>query len=237
MTKHSDIRWKWLEERGFNVLSDRHQYAYIQALWSPTDVVQACFCDSPAGTGKTTLAVLAGAYEVERGNYDKIIYLRNAVPLREIGYLPGEQADKEAPYMAPFIEALDRVQPGLYEKWSKPDTLKKESPKVFTMTSTFTRGITWDRAFIIVDESQSYDLEELQAIFTRPTDSCKIVSIGSIRQNDNRRQRKYNGLTPWEVYMSHFEGQRVTYHKLERNYRGWFSNHSDNIDETVANLI
>lgn len=65
--KYGDIRWKWLEERGFNVLSDRHQYAYMQSLWTPPDIVQGVFCESPAGTGKTVLAVLAGAYAVTSG--------------------------------------------------------------------------------------------------------------------------------------------------------------------------
>lgn len=45
-TKHGDIRWKWLEESGFNVLADRHQYAYMQSLLAPLDVVQAVFCEA-----------------------------------------------------------------------------------------------------------------------------------------------------------------------------------------------
>ena len=187
--KYGDIRWKWLAERGFNVLADKHQYAYAQSLFASPEVVTAVFCNAKAGTGKTTIATLVGAYEVEAGKYDRIIYVRNAVPIREMGYLPGGIREKEMPYMAPFIEALDYVQPGLFEKWSlqKEDGKRnfKESPKVQVATSAYARGITWDNAYIIIDEFQSFDLNEAQAVLTRPTDNCKIVVIGSTRQNDN----------------------------------------------------
>jgi predicted ribonuclease YlaK len=234
--KFGDVRWKWLDERGYRVLNDRHQYAYMQSLWSPNDVVQGVFCDSRAGTGKTTLAVLAGVYEVDRGNYDKIIYVRNAVAIRDIGFLPGDDKEKMAPYYAPLEQAMDNAQPGLYKKWSQADPLTKQQPKVFALSSTFARGVTWNNAYIILDEAQNFDLDELQAAYTRITDSCKIVTIGSTRQVDNKKLRRYDGLTPFEVYMKHFEGTRVTYHKLETNYRGWFSNHADDVIDTVTAL-
>lgn len=234
--KYGELRWKWLAEKGYNVIADRHQYAYMQSLWAPVDVVQGVFCDSRAGTGKTSLAVLAGAYDVERGTYDKIIYVRNSVAIRDIGFLPGGEGEKMEPYYAPLIQALDNVQPGLYDKWSKPDVMKKEPPKIYAVSTTFARGITWDNAFIILDEAQNMDLDELIAAYTRPTDGCKIVSIGSTRQVDNQKMRKYGGLTPFEIYMKHFEGTRVTFHKLETNYRGWFSNHADDVAETIERL-
>lgn len=233
--KYGDIRFKWLSEKGFNVLADKHQYAYIQALWSPVDVVQAVFCDSRAGTGKTSLAVLAGAYEIESQTYDKIIYIRNAVSIRDQGFLPGNPEEKELPYMQPLIESLDNVQPALFYKWSTENEHTKQK-KVYTMTSTFARGITFKNAFVIIDEAQNMTLEELQAIYTRCSDSCKIVTIGCTRQIDNSKLKRYGGLSPFELYMKHFEGQKVTYHKLENNYRGWFSSHSDDIQDTVKEI-
>lgn len=233
--KFGELRWLWLRDRGIDITSDPLQYSYMQSLWSPVESVQAVFCESKAGTGKTTLAVLAGAYEVEVGTYDRMLYLRNAIPVRNLGFLPGDIRDKELPYMAPFINTLDMVQPGLYENWSKVDN-KKFPPKVEATTSAFTRGLTWKRAFIILDEAQSFDLEELQTIYTRCTDDCKIVTVGSLRQNDNRKQRLYGGITPFELYMNHFTGTSVAFHRLERNYRGWFASHADDIQDTIEKL-
>lgn len=228
--KFGDIRWKWLNERGFNVLADRHQYAYMQSLWTSPDLVQGVFCESPAGTGKTVLAVLAGAYAVENEEYDRIIYIRNPqVVGKDIGFLPGEQDAKIMPFMQPFVKALDYVKPGTFELWQTLD-------KAHAITPTFERGVTYDRAYIIVDEAQSISLGELQTIYTRVTDSCKIVTTGSLLQIDDPRLKRYGGLTPMEVYMKHFEGQRVTYHKLVTNYRGWFSNHADDVRKTVDEL-
>ena len=228
--KYGDIRWKWLEERGFNVLADRHQYAYMQSLWMPTDLVQGVFCESPAGTGKTVLAVLAGAYAVENEEYDKIIYIRNPqVVGKDIGFLPGDDKDKTAPFMQPFVKALDYVKPGTFELWAGLE-------KAFAITPTFERGVTYENAYIILDEAQSISLGELQTIYTRVTDSCKVVTTGSLLQIDDPRLKRYGGLTPLEVYMKHFEGQRVTFHKLVTNYRGWFSNHADEVRKTVEKL-
>ncbi len=232
--KYGDIRWKWLAERGFNVLSDRHQYAYMQSLWHSPEIVQGVFCESPSGTGKTVLAVLAGAYAVMNGEYDRIIYIRNNVAVRDTGFLPGNEEEKNAPYMQPFIEALDFVQPGLYEEWT--DTENGKQPKVFATTTAYARGITWDRSFIITDETQNYDLHEIRTVYTRVTDRSKVVSIGSVKQVDNQRLKRIAGVTPFEVYMRHFEGEQAVRHKLETNYRGWFSNHADEIDETVEEI-
>ncbi|AXN39826.1 PhoH family protein [Peribacillus butanolivorans] len=235
-SKYGDIRWKWLEERGFNVLSDKHQYAYMQSLWTPADIVQGVFCESPAGTGKTVLAVLAGAYAVENEEYERIIYIRNPVSVgKDIGFLPGEKESKTGPYMAPFIKALDYVRPGTYEKWANP-TVEGIQPKAFAITPTFERGVTYDNAYVIIDEAQSMSLEELQTIYTRPTNTCKVVTTGSLLQIDDAKLRRYSGFTPMEVYMKHFEGQRTTQHKLVTNYRGWFSNHADNVKATIKEL-
>lgn len=234
--KDGDIRWKWLEDRGFRVLADKHQFAYMQALFTDPGIVRGVFCDSPAGTGKTSLAVLAGAYGVLRGDYDRIIYIRNAVPVRDQGFLPGDTSEKDAPYMQPCADAMELVQPGAFEKWQRPGN-DGSPPKLVCLTTGYTRGVTWDNAFVILDECQSFDLEELQTVYTRPTDTCKVVSIGSTRQVDNRKLKRIRGLTPFEVYMKHYEGQNVSYHKLVTNYRGEWSLHADKIQETVSRFM
>ena len=66
-----------------------------------------------AGTGKTYIAMyLALEAVLERsGCYDKVIVLRSAVPVREIGYLPGKLEEKtdifQSPYRAICEELFD----------------------------------------------------------------------------------------------------------------------------------
>ncbi|SFH22611.1 PhoH-like protein [Desulfotomaculum arcticum] len=235
--KGGDIKYKWLEERGVNVLANESQFNFVQSLWASVEEVQAVFCEARAGTGKTTLAVLCGAYEVEVGHYDKLVYVRNTIPLREMGFLPGTVGDKELPYMTPLIGALEQVQPGLFEKWTRADFTRREPPKVEAISTAFIRGLNWKRAYVILDEAQSFDLEELQTAYTRCDDDCKVVTLGSLRQNDNRKLRRVAGLTPFEIYMEHFKNMpMVAFHSLETNYRGWLSNHADDVIQTVQKL-
>src|SRR5699024_6104241 len=147
-----DIRWKWLKEKGFNVLSDKHQYAYMQSLWASTDVVQSVFVDAKAGTGKTTLAVAAGVYEVEKQNYDKIIYIRNAVAVRDQGFLPGSVEEKEYQYYAPLFDALSEISPSGYSEWYNTD---EDHKKIEMLSTSYLRGVNFKNAFLIIDEAQN----------------------------------------------------------------------------------
>ena len=134
--------------------------------------------------------------------------------------------------MEPLIQAMDNVHPALFHKWSEENDETKQK-KVYAFSSSFARGVTYDNAFIIIDEAQNMDLHELHAIYTRPTDNCKIVTIGCTRQIDNPKLKRYNGKTPFELYMEHFKDFRVAFHELKRNYRGEFSNLADEIKITV----
>jgi len=235
---YNDIKYKWLIEKGFNVYGDEHQLAYMQSLWAPKKDVQAVFCNSKSGTGKTTLAVLAGAYEVEKGtDFDKIIYIRNTVATRNQGFLPGGLKEKEAPFMKPFVGALDKVQPGLYEVWActSEDSQLKEI-KAEAISTSYERGTTYENAFVILDEAQSMSMHELHTIYTRCADSCKIVTIGCTEQLDDPKIERVAGMIPFEVFIQHYKGTNTMEHKLYKNYRGNFAAHADEIQETIKRL-
>lgn len=236
MHKFDDIRWKWLEERGIQIYGDLEQVEYMKKLWEPVKKNQAVFCEGKAGTGKTTLAVLAGAYEVMQGTYDRIIYIRNAVSVRDQGFLPGTEKEKNAPYMAPIADALQLIEPYAFEEWITEENENGE-PKLVPITTSYVRGITWDNAYVIVDEAQNFDREELQAVYTRCSKSSKVVSVGSTRQCDNKRIKRVRGLLPFEVFAIHFEGYpTISNHTLTTCHRGWFAGHADEIQETIDRL-
>lgn len=235
MGKFEDIRWKWLEERGIKVYGDPYQLDYMLSLWKEPAVNQAIFCEAKAGTGKTTLAGLAGAYGVLNGDYTRIIYVRNAVSVRDQGFLTGDIKAKSAPYMAPIADALALIHPHTFEEWSVSN--EEGEAKLEAITTAFVRGVTWDNAFVIIDEAQNMDLEELQAIYTRCTETTKVVTIGSTRQVDNKKIKRIRGRLPFEIFMKHFEGEsRVAFHELVTCYRGWFADKADDVLETVNKL-
>lgn len=228
------------EKMGFKILADEAQYEYVKAILAPTNEVQAVFCDSKAGTGKSALALASAYYLLEKEEISKIIYVRNTVSVRENGFLPGTIEDKESAYMKPAADVIQRI--GL--KMNRQDLfndLIQNGSLVCTSTS-FLRGVDYDmNAVLIIDEAQNLDLTELQTVLTRPHDSVKVVVIGSSLQNDNFKAKKYgpDKLLAFQLYIQHFVEQSEINIKnivLTKNYRGHFANFADQILETVTRV-
>lgn len=132
-----------------------------------------------AGTGKTYLSSYIAYKSMFSGEYDKLIYMRSAVPTRNTGFLPGTQEEKVAIYEAPYIDIASE----LFDRGDAYDILKKKGIVHFTSTS-YIRGINLRNAVIVVDEVQNMTYHELDSIITRLNDNCKIMFCGDIRQAD-----------------------------------------------------
>lgn len=228
------------ENMGFKILADEAQYKYVEAILAPNKKVQAVVSDSAAGTGKSALALAAAYYQLSKGKISKIIYVRNTVSVRENGFLPGTIEDKEAAYMKPAYDVIQRIGNKMDNQDLFADLIRNEQ-LVCTSTS-FLRGVDYDMdAVLIIDEAQNLDLTELQTVLTRPHDNVKVVMVGSSRQNDNTKVRKYGPakLLPFEVYIKHLTEQNeipVENIHLETNYRGRFANFADQIQDTVKRI-
>ena len=228
------------EKMGFKILADEAQYEYVKAILAPTNEVQAVFCDSKAGTGKSALALASAYYLLEKEEISKIIYVRNTVSVRENGFLPGTIEDKESAYMKPAADVIQRIGLKINRQDLFNDLIQNGS-LVCTSTS-FLRGVDYDmNAVLIIDEAQNLDLTELQTVLTRPHDSVKVVVIGSSLQNDNFKAKKYgpDKLLAFQLYIQHFVEQSEINIKnivLTKNYRGRFANFADQILETVTRV-
>ena len=222
---------------GFRILADETQYEYVKAILAPPQEVQAVFSDSKAGTGKTSLALAAAYYLLEKGDIDCIGYIRNMVSVRSTGFLPGTIEDKEAAYMKPAMDVINRI--GYKSNDQDLFTTLIENGELFCTTTSFLRGVDYDkRMVLIIDEAQNLDLTELQTVLTRPHDTVKIVVIGSSLQNDNIKVEKYGPekLSPFELYIEHFKRQNyipIEMINLTTNYRGKFASYADKVQETV----
>lgn len=233
---------RFLRDRAnINLHADPFQENYVRRLLDPVRKTRSVFVDAEAGTGKTSLAMLTGYNQVEAGKFEQIIYVRGPVSVVEMGFLPGDLAEKEMPYLMAGIEALqkaDKENANFIESLILNDKLK-------VTTSAFLRGIDWDTpSFIVIDEAQNLSLHELQTILTRPHDSSKIVVIGSTKQIDNKSSALTRigntQISAFELYKIHFtqlvnDGTNVEC-KLMINHRGTFSKLADQINHTVKHL-
>ena len=174
-----------------------------------------------AGTGKTILA-LAAALEC-RQRYRQILLARPVVPLsnRDLGFLPGDIAEKLDPYMQPLYDNLTVIRHQCGENTQAAQRINemRESEKLLVTPLAYIRGRSLQRIFFIVDEAQNLTPHEVKTIITRAGEGTKIVLTGDIAQID---QPYLDGLSNGLSYLiNRMVGQplyaHVTLEKGERS--------------------
>ena len=145
-----------------------------------------------AGTGKTFCALYLALNELLAGDskYDKIIIIRSVVPSRDMGFLPGSIKEKIAIYEEPYKEICDN----LFGRGDGYSILKTKRMIEFTTTS-FLRGMTFNNAIVIVDETNNMIMSELDTVMTRMGDNSRIVFCGDYRQTDLNKPHEREGIT------------------------------------------
>jgi PhoH-like ATPase len=168
------------------------------------DAIKLVTLAGTAGTGKTLLA-LAAALEC-RQRYRQIMLARPVVPLsnRDLGFLPGDIADKLDPYMQPLYDNLTVIRHQCGD-----DTQAAQA---------YIRGRSLQRIFFIIDEAQNLTPHEVKTIITRAGEGTKIVLTGDIAQID---QPYLDALSNGLSYLIHrMAGQSLYAHvTLEKGER------------------
>jgi len=133
----------------------------------------------PAGTGKTFLAVARAVDALEKGRVNRIILVRPAVEAGEnLGFLPGDLAQKIDPYLRPLYDAL-------YEMYGFENVTKLIQRNVIELAPlAYMRGRTLNDAFIILDEGQNTTPEQMKMFLTRIGFNSVAVITGDITQID-----------------------------------------------------
>ena len=140
-----------------------------------------------AGTGKTLLA-LASALK-QANVYKQILLARPIVALanKDLGFLPGDEKQKVAPYMQPLFDNLNVIKgqfaPGGSDA-RKIDDLQKNG-KLVIEALAFIRGRSLSETFCIIDEAQNLTPHEIKTIITRAGEGTKMVFTGDIQQIDS----------------------------------------------------
>lgn len=133
-----------------------------------------------AGTGKTFLALYLALSEVlEKRNQTHIIIVRSAVETRKVGHLPGTLEEKMAEYERPYRDIVAE----LVGRASTYDDMKQAGVIQF-MSTSFIRGLTWDNAFVIVDECENMNFHEIDSVMTRMGKNSRVIVAGDIIQTD-----------------------------------------------------
>jgi len=153
------------------------QRSYLEKL--RRDDLGLIFGVGPAGTGKTYLAVAAGAAELKAGKRERLIVARPAVEAGEkLGFLPGALEEKVDPYMLPIWDALNECL-GAQEV-----DRRKERREIEVAPLAFMRGRTLKNAFVIIDEAQNATVPQMKMVLTRLGRGSRMVVTGDPSQTD-----------------------------------------------------
>lgn len=134
-----------------------------------------------AGTGKTYLACGLGLEALYQGDIRSINVFRSAVPSRNIGFLPGSEAEK----IASYEKAIRKTFNNLLRRGDGYDILKNKGKITFESTS-FQRGETYDKCLMIVEEVQNLSWTEIDTLVTRLGKGSRVILAGDTRQTDLR---------------------------------------------------
>lgn len=140
-----------------------------------------------AGTGKTLIALAAGlTMTLEKKIYNEIIMTRETVPIGEdIGFLPGTEEEKMAPWMGALMDNLELLgsRSGQNE-WEQGATKNILMNRVKIRSLNFMRGRTFLNRFLIIDEAQNLTSKQMKTLITRAGPGTKIICIGNLSQID-----------------------------------------------------
>ncbi|GHU55503.1 phosphate starvation protein PhoH [Bacteroidia bacterium] len=140
-----------------------------------------------AGTGKTLLALASALKQAEQ--YQQILLARPIVALanKDIGFLPGDEKQKIAPYMQPLFDNLNVIKGQFPPNGSdarKIDEWQKNN-KLVIEALAFIRGRSLSETFCIIDEAQNLTPHEVKTIITRAGEGTKMVFTGDLQQIDS----------------------------------------------------
>lgn len=162
------------------------QYCALDLL--KNDEVPVKLLTGRFGTGKTMACVKAALQAIEEGKFEKIVFVRNNVQVKDtdnLGALPGDVDNKMLPYLLPFadhcggIEGVKRlVEVGILE----------------VVPLAYLRGRSIRNAIIYSMESENLTKEHIQLIIGRADEGTQVWFDGDLKQRDKGIFEKSQGL-------------------------------------------
>ncbi len=209
------------KERCFGIEPRNAEQAFAMNVLLDDDVKLVALTGK-SGTGKTLLALATALSKNE--TYKQILLARPIVALgnKDLGFLPGDEKQKIAPYMQPLFDNLNVIKHNFSyqgKEIRQIDEMQRNDQLVIEALA-YIRGRSLSDTFFIVDEAQNLTPHEIKTIITRAGEGTKIVFTGDIQQIDSPYLDMFsNGL----VYMiDRMHGQSIFAHinliKGERSF-------------------
>lgn len=150
-----------------------NQSKFVKAVYD-SDIV---LLDGCAGTGKTYLTLNLACEALLSNKVEQILITRTIVPCGDIGFLPGKVEEKAGPYFAPHLYYLEKLLGKNFKQLIGQN-------KILLTPLEVLRGSNYDNTFMIADEIQNFDIQQIKMFLTRMGNGSKIVCLGDQTQSD-----------------------------------------------------
>jgi len=151
------------------------QQLYMESLTDATITIGL----GPAGTGKSYVSTYVAMKKLMNNEVSKVILTRPVVESGEsLGFLPGTLEEKVHPYLLPLLDSLaDHIGPMMLQKLM-------EEKRIEFAPLAYLRGRTFKNCFVILDEAQNTNIDQMKMFITRLGDGCQMVIDGDPSQSD-----------------------------------------------------
>ena len=161
--------------------------------------IEMVFVTGSAGTGKSYIALAKGLELLSTNRYERIIYIMPTCEAGSkrlsIGHLPGDFQNKTEPYLEMVKENCEKIlkSSGNYNEKKIVNDLFENGDIIFKIMN-FARGNTYDNSFIIIDEAENFNSQEMLLLLTRIGENSKMCILGDLKQCDRNDIKEDSGL-------------------------------------------
>lgn len=138
----------------------------------------------PAGCGKTWLVTHFALSKLLNNEVEKIVVTKPILEAgdEEIGFLPGEVADKVAPHFQSILDC--------FEDHLGPTMVKNllDRNKIQFLPVAYARGRDLKNSFILIDEAQNLTRKGIKTMMTRMSEGSMMAINGDADQIDLPRE-------------------------------------------------
>lgn len=170
-------------------------------------VISGCF-----GSGKDYVMLANALKLVEDGKYDKLIYIRNAIGVKDandIGFIPGDKSFKLRPYAMVLADHLGG-ETGL--------DLQIMSGNIEVEHLGYIRGRDLKNSIIYCNEAENLTKEHVQLLIGRVGEGSSLWMNGDFKQTDSYIFRNNNGLlSTVKKLAGHEKFGYIRFEKTERS--------------------
>lgn len=139
------------------------------------------------GSGKTSVMLSHALDSVQRGKFDKIVFVRNNVEVKDtvpLGALPNDEISKLMPFLMPIC---DHVGHFTFEDMLEQNVIE-------ACHLGFIRGRDFKNTILFVDEAENLTDRQIQLLIGRIGKGSMLYLAGDLRQCDRSAFQKSSGI-------------------------------------------